>query len=75
LKNYELRNLRRALVKLLLLKQPRRRKHGQIRNFLWNLQQLPDTLIHRRNIQKNRRRSDSELEHLIVQSPHVPVRL
>jgi GT2 family glycosyltransferase len=75
LKNYELGNLRRALFKLLLLKQPRRRKYGQLQNFLWNLRHLPETLNHRRRIQKNRRRSDSELEHLIVQSPHVPVRL
>jgi GT2 family glycosyltransferase len=75
LKNYEPRNLRRALARLLLLKQPRKRKFGQVWNLAWNLRQLPDTLNQRRRIQRNRRRSDSELEHLIVQSPHVPVSL
>jgi GT2 family glycosyltransferase len=74
-KNYEARNLRRALVGLVRLRQRPRRKLGQIRNFAWNLWRLSDTLAQRRRIQRRRVRSDSELAHLIVQSPNVPIRL
>jgi GT2 family glycosyltransferase len=75
IKNYEARNLRRALLHLLRLRQPARRKLGQMRNFAWNLRQLPDTLALRRRIQRERVRTDAQLAHLIVQSPNVPIRL
>ncbi len=75
LKNYEPRNLAKALWRLLCLRQPARRKAAQLRNFAWNLYRLPETLTERRRIQSRRRRSDADLRHLIVQSPHVPIRL
>ncbi len=75
LKNYELRTALRVLVQMLLLPQPAARKIGQLKNLLWNLAHLPGTLQLRRQIQRHRVRSDNELEHLIVQSNHVPVRL
>lgn len=75
IKNYEMPNLRRALFHLLRLGQPGRRKLAQLRNFAWNLRRLPDTLSHRRRIQRQRVRSDAQIAHLIVQSPRVPIRL
>jgi len=75
LKNYEIRNLATAIWRLILLRQPARRKAAQLRNFAWNLYRLPETLAERRRIQTRRRRSDADLKHLIVQSPHVPIRL
>ncbi|RPI28327.1 MAG: glycosyltransferase family 2 protein, partial [Acidobacteria bacterium] len=75
IKNYEPGNLRRVLLHLLGLRQPLRRKLAQLRNFAWNLGHLPDTLAHRRIIQRRRVRTDAEIAHLIVQSPNVPIRL
>ncbi len=75
LKNYEPRNLRRVLLHLLRLRQPWRRKLAQLRNFAWNLRHLPETLQHRKRIQRQRVRTDAELARLIVQSPNVPIRL
>ncbi len=75
LKNYEGRNLVRAMARLLALRQPARRKAAQLKNFAWNLYHLPETAGERRRIQKRRQRSDADLQHLIVQSPHVPIRL
>ena len=75
LKNYELPNAIRAITRMMLLRQPASRKLAQIRNLLWNLANLPNTLRHRRDIQRRRVRSDNDLRDLIVQSNHVPVRL
>ncbi len=75
LKNYEPRNAIRALLGLLLLPQPPRRKLAQIGNFAWNLLRLPDTLRERWRIQSRRRRSDVQLARLIVDSKDVPIRL
>ncbi|HSR53397.1 MAG TPA: glycosyltransferase family 2 protein [Acidobacteriota bacterium] len=75
LKNYEWRNALKALRGIILLSQSPRRKWGQIRNLLWNLWKLPDTLRRRHAVQKARRRPDRELGDLIVQSPDVPLRL
>ena len=75
IKNYELANLTRALLELGLRPQPWRRKWAQGRNFLWNLAHLGDTLRRRKRIQSRRRRSDASLQHLVVQSSHVPIRI
>ncbi len=75
IKNYELPQLARALAALLLLRQPPRRKARQLYNFLWNLARLPDTLRRRRDVQRRRVRSDRDLQRLIVESKHVPIRL
>lgn len=75
IKNYQFGNLVRALKDLLLLPQPPRRKLGQLKNLLWNLWALPDTLAHRRRVQSRRRRDDRDLQDLIVESKHVPVRV
>lgn len=75
IKNYEAFNSVRALFRLLLLKQRWPRKLAQLRNLVWNLLRLPETLRIRRSVQQRRTRRDSELEHLIVQSPNIPVRL
>jgi len=75
LKNYQFPNLARALAGLLLLPQPRPRKMAQLRNLLWNLRVLPDTLRQRRRIARLRVRSDRDLAHLIVKSKHVPITL
>jgi GT2 family glycosyltransferase len=74
-KNYEGRNLARALRDLLLLRQSPKRKWAQLLNFAWNLRRLRDTLRRRARIQRRRVRRDTDLERLIVQSPHVPIRL
>lgn len=75
IKNYEAGNMLQSLFQIFLLRQSARRKLAQFRNFLWNLQRLPDTLGHRRIIQKRRRRTDQDLKSLIVQSPNVPIRI
>jgi len=75
IKNYEPRNVRRALLHLLRLHQQPARKLAQLRNFAWNLRHLPETLGHRKRIQRQRVRSDAQLARLIVQSPNVPIRL
>lgn len=75
LKNYEPRNVGRAFLRLLLLRLPLARKRAQIRNLLWNLAHLAETWKRRRKVQRARVRTDSELERLIVQSSHVPIRL
>lgn len=75
IKNYEARNVQRAIQTLLTLRQPPLRKVAQLRNFLWNLFWLPDTLKERRRVQSTRQRSDQELERLILQTDHVPFRL
>lgn len=75
LKNYELHNAVSAIARLILLSQPAKRKVGQLKNLFWNLAHLPETLRLRHDIQSRRVRSDSDLEHLIVKSNHVPVRL
>ena len=75
IKNYQPANLRRALVRLCLLKLPPERKRKQMANLLWNLRRLPDTLRHRRVVQKRRRRSDAELKRLIYQEKSGPVSL
>ncbi|HSR68945.1 MAG TPA: glycosyltransferase family 2 protein [Acidobacteriota bacterium] len=75
LKNYQLGNACRAMWGVLTLPQPPRRKWGQLRNLLWNVLVLPDTLRLRRRVQKARQRSDRQLHGLIVQSRDVPLRL
>jgi GT2 family glycosyltransferase len=75
IKNYEAHNLRRALLHLMRLRQPPARKLAQARNFAWNLRYLPETLRHRKRIQRQRIRTDAQIVHLIVQSPNVPIRL
>ena len=50
LKNYQFPNLVRALTGLVLLPQPWSRKLGQLRNLLWDLWVLPDTLRERRRL-------------------------
>ena len=75
LKNYEASNLRSALWGLLKRPQPPVRKWNQCRNFFWNLRKLHDTLKRRKWNQDRRRRSDAELQFLIVQSNDVPIRL
>ncbi len=75
IKNYESKNLTRALAGLLGLRQPLPRKAVQLKNLLWNLAVAPDTLRRRRWIQKNRVRSDRDLKALIVESNDVPIRL
>ena len=75
IKNYEARNLRSALWGLIKRPQPPVRKWNQFRNFLWNLRKLPDTLKRRKWNQDRRRRSDAELQFLIIQSNDVPIRL
>ncbi len=74
LKNYEVRNAVRMVIRLMALRQRWPRKLAQIRNLLWNLVFLPETLRLRRAVQRRRKRRDRELEALILQSPHVPVR-
>lgn len=75
IKNYCPTNLIWALWNLLLLRQPGRRKLSQLRNFGWNLWHLPESLRLRRQVQRKRVRSDSDLKALIVQSKDVPIRL
>ena len=75
LKNYEARNLLSALWGLIKRPQPPVRKWNQCRNFFWNLWKLPDTLKRRKWNQDHRRRSDAELQFLIIQSNDVPIRL
>lgn len=75
LKNYEASNLRSALWGLLKRPQSPLRKWNQCRNFFWNLRKLPDTLKRRKWNQDRRRRSDAELQFLIIQSNDVPIRL
>jgi hypothetical protein len=75
IKNYSPSNLIWALWSLLLLRQPRRRKLAQLRNFGWNLWHLAESLRLRRQVQRKRIRSDSDLKALIVQSKDVPIRL
>ncbi|MBI4446809.1 MAG: glycosyltransferase family 2 protein [Acidobacteria bacterium] len=75
LKNYQVRNGWRAIRDLLLLPQSPKRKLAQLRNLLWNLGKLTDTLRQRQWIQSQRTRTDNELRRLIVQSSDVPVRL
>lgn len=73
IKNYQFPTLLHALCNLLLLPQPCRRKWNQVKNFVSNLLWLGDTFRKRRWIQKRRKRSDSELKRLIVQSKNVPI--
>ena len=73
LKNYQGRNLVRALGDLLALRQPSRRKWAQLENLVWNLRWLPETLRLRRRVQQERRVTDAQLKRLIVQSRHVPI--
>ena len=73
LKNYQGRNLVRALGDLLALRQPPRRKWAQLENLVWNLRWLPETLRLRRRVQQERRVTDAQLKRLIVQSRHVPI--
>lgn len=73
LKNYEYGNALRAWWRIALLRLPPKRKWQQFLNFGVNLLWLPDTLLQRRRIQRQRRLSDQALEHLILQSPSVPV--
>ena len=75
LKNYQFPNLVRALAGLIFLPQPFSRKLGQLRNLLWNLWVLPDTLRERRRIAQRRVRNDRDLAHLIVKSKNVPITL
>lgn len=75
IKNYERNSLSAALKDHLLLRQKLPRKLAQLRNFTWNLKELPETLAHRRFIQRNRVICDRELRSLIVQSKDVPIRL
>lgn len=75
IKNYGPSNLVWALWNLLLLRQPGRRKLAQLRNLGWNLWHLPESLRLRRQVQRKRVRSDSDLKALIVQSRDVPIRL
>jgi len=75
LKHYEPSNLARALTALVLLPQSPRRKLLQMRNFLWNLVLLPETLKRRRFVQRRRVRSDAELAYLVEARDDVPVRL
>jgi len=78
-KNYELRSLCLYLPFALgysvcdaLLRSPRR---SRLRALLWNLVHLPETLALRREIQRSRRRSDSELWHLFADRwfPELPL--
>ena len=75
LKNYQLPNLIPALIRLILLPQPWRRKIYQFQNFLWNFWLLPNTLQARRQIMRKRIRNDQDLSHLIVESKDVPITL
>lgn len=75
LKNYEAKQVLKALRELVGLRQSPRRKWGQLGNLLWNCFWLPETYRLRRSLQKRRRRSDDQLKRLIVQSADVPVRL
>lgn len=75
IKNYEAANLRRVLLRLLLLRQPARRKVAQLRNFAWNLAHLRETLQLRRVVQRRRVRRDADLAHLIEARDDVPVTL
>ena len=75
IKNYEQRQLRRALLGLVRLRQSPTRKLAQLRNMAWNLRRLPETVRLRGAIQRKRTVSDRELEGLIVQSQDVPIRL
>lgn len=73
LKNYQPVNSVRAVLALAGLRQRLPRKLAQVRNLLWNLAFLPETLALRRAVQRRRRRSDDELKQLIFQARHVPV--
>lgn len=75
LKNYELPSLTGVLKDHLLIPYARHRKLAQLRNFFWNIRNLPDTLRHRREIQRRRVRSDEDLKYLILQANEVPVRI
>jgi GT2 family glycosyltransferase len=75
LKNYESANAVRAITRMLLLSQPTNRKLAQLKNLAWNLLYLGNTFRERRKVQSRRIRGDDDLEHLIVKSNHVPVRL
>ena len=74
LKNYSAPRLASAIPALLLLRQSPRRKLGQIRNVIWNVVRLPNTLSHRRRIQGSRTRSDADLDFLIERRNDVPIR-
>jgi GT2 family glycosyltransferase len=74
-KNYQASNCFVALRDMLLLRQSTARKLAQLKNFLWNLLWLPETLQRRRFVQSRRVRSDGDLDYLIVQSKDVPVRV
>ncbi len=75
LKNYEAPNVRKALRGLLLLRQTPRRKLAQLRNLIWNLSKMPETLRLRRVVQESRVRSDQEMSRLIEQRNDVPIRI
>lgn len=75
MKNYERANLLRALWGLLTLPQSPARKFAQLENLAWNLARLKSLLKLRRRVQSSRKRSDRELEKLIVQSRDVPIHL
>jgi GT2 family glycosyltransferase len=72
-KNYELRNLFRALRDLIREPQPEARKRELWRHLRWNLLHLPASLYHRVRIQLRRKRRDAEMAHLIDPSPEVPI--
>ncbi len=75
LKNYEAPNAVRALKGVLLLRQRPRRKLAQLRNLIWNLWFLPETMRLRRSIQKSRIRNDEQMNRLIEQRSDVPIRI
>jgi GT2 family glycosyltransferase len=74
IKNYEAPSAARALRDMALLPLLPRRRTQQWLNFLWNIIQLPDTLVRRRAIQRARVRSDAEIVHLIRQDRNVAIK-
>lgn len=79
LKHLEARNAVRRVPRLLLLWLKRRALLRVLEILVWNLVRLPDTLVERRRLQRDRKRSDAELERLGVISllpvPPEPPRL
>lgn len=73
IKNYEWKNLFRRLSDLMRVPQDPERKAKQKKSLMWNLRKLPGTLRRRFRIQRRRKRSDAEIDHLIDPSPEVPI--
>ena len=73
IKHYELPNLARALASLLRMGQSPGRKWILLRNFAWNIRNLPRSLAERKKVQSTRVARDRELSRLIDPRTRVPL--